>query len=87
MNDIQQKLGQTDQAASALKNLFSGDTTRDSLSRLWARSGNQMPFDDFMTQLMKESDASKIYEMINIRLLLPVGLAGGGAMGYARFMS
>ena len=87
MTDIQRTLGQTDDAASALKNLFSGDATRESLERLWNRAGNQMPFDDFMTQLMKESDANKIYEMVNLRLLLPVGLAGGGAMGYARFMS
>ena len=91
MTDIQRTLGQTDDAASALKNLFSGDATRESLERLWNRAGNQMPFDDFMTQIMKESDANKIYNMINLRLLAPIGaggIAGGaGAMGYARFMS
>ena len=87
MADIQRTLGQTDEAASALKNLFGGDATRDSLSRLWNRAGNQMPFDDFMTQIMKESDANKIYNMVNLRLLAPIGWMGGGAMGYARFMS
>ena len=87
MTDIQRTLGQTDEAASALQNLFSGDATRESLSRLWNRAGNQMPFDDFMTQIMKESDANKIYNMVNLRLLAPIGWMGGGAMGYARFMS